>query len=440
MTRNTLVMDAVHQLNHRVTLGDLTSTTGLALVEAQQELLALAQQAEGHLQVAESGDIVYVFPENFQDVLAQKQRQDRWEAIRNKLWQLFLYGLKLSFGILLIVSIILISLALIALLTMSKTNDNDKRSDSGPGIFWIPNIWVGNPFWSPYPSYYSNYDDFDDSSSRFRKKKEKPKMNFLEAVYSFLFGDGDPNLKLNEKRDQAIAATIRNQGGVIIGEQVLPFLEVDPKSSKLEYEDYMLPILLKFGGQPEVSEQGNIIYRFPELQIAGSHRNKTKIVPLLEENLWAFSRASSGQLFLAGGLGALNFVLASILFSLRAQVAIGAAQGSGILALVNPLISFLMAYGALFLVVPLVRWFTLKRRNTKVTLRNHQREIWLEQLNNPDSVLQDKLAFASGFVRQEIISEEQVIYSTDKDLIEQRDYELDRPDFKALDSQRSETP
>jgi hypothetical protein len=432
-------MDAIQQLNYRLTLGDLASTTGLALGEAQQHLLSLAQQAEGHLQVAESGDIVYVFPKNFQDILTQKRRQDRWEVIRNKLWQGFLYGLKLSFGILLIVSIILISLALIALLTMSKSNDNNsRRSDSGPGIFWIPNIWVGNPFWSPYPSYYDYYGDSDDSYRYFKKQKEKPKMNFLEAVYSFLFGDGNPNSKLEEKRDQMIAATIRNQGGVIIGEQVLPFLDVDPKSPKLEYEDYMLPILVKFGGQPEVSEKGNIIYRFPELQITGSKQKKVKTKPLLEENLWTFSHASSSQLFLAGSLGVLNFVLASVLFSLRSEVAIGAAQGSGILALVNPLIGFLMTYGALFLAVPLIRWFTLKKRNTKVILRNRQRELWLEQLNNPDPVLQDKLAFASEFSQQEIISEGQVIYSTDKDLIEQRDYELDRADFKALEDKTAE--
>jgi len=187
----TLVIDAVEQLGLRVTLGDIASSTGLALEEAKQELLKLAQKAGGHLQVSRQGEIAYVFPPDFRDILKRREQQDRLAALRRKLWGGFLYGLRISFGILLVVSIILITLALIALqMASSREEGSGSRSRSREvGFFYFPNLWVGNPFWSPYP-YYGGY------SGRAQPRREKSEMNFLEAVYSFLFGDGDPNANL----------------------------------------------------------------------------------------------------------------------------------------------------------------------------------------------------------------------------------------------------
>lgn len=102
MATQTLVIDAVEQLGLRVTLGDIASSTGLALEEAKQELLKLAQKAGGHLQVSRQGEIAYVFPPDFRDILKRREQQDRLAALRRKLWGGFLYGLRISFGILLV--------------------------------------------------------------------------------------------------------------------------------------------------------------------------------------------------------------------------------------------------------------------------------------------------------------------------------------------------
>lgn len=441
----TQVMDAVEQLGWRVTLGDVASSTGLALPETKQALLSLAQEADGHLQVAESGEIAYVFDKAFRTKLRLKQTQNRWRKLQQKAWGLFLYGLRISFGILLLVSILLITLALIALATAGRSSDNNNRSrGGGMNFIFLPRLfWVGNPFWSPYPyrrDYGSRYGDSRFANTRgarsSRGDQAEGEMNFLEAVYSFLFGDGDPNQDLDEKRYQYIANLIRNHGGVITAEQVLPYLDVDPDTAD-DREDYMLPILLKFDGSPEVSDQGQLVYRFPTLQVtAGSEISQVSqansIPATLDEVEWAFSKATPGQLTMAGGLGGLNFVLALVLYGARDQVAAGAAQGSEILALVNPLVGLLLAYGAAFLTVPAIRWITLQRRNQKIQERAKHRRQWMSKLRDPDETLQQKLAFAQQFARQEVVEEGQVIYSTDRDLIEQRDYELDRPEFQAL--------
>ena len=52
MTPNPTIMTAVEQLGYRVTSGDVAVQAGMDVNVAQQQLLALASDAGGHLQVA----------------------------------------------------------------------------------------------------------------------------------------------------------------------------------------------------------------------------------------------------------------------------------------------------------------------------------------------------------------------------------------------------
>jgi hypothetical protein len=63
------MMQAIERLGYRVTVGDVAAQAGLDLNSAQQGLLALASDAGGHLQVAESGDIVFAFPQDFRSII-----------------------------------------------------------------------------------------------------------------------------------------------------------------------------------------------------------------------------------------------------------------------------------------------------------------------------------------------------------------------------------
>ena len=66
------IMKAVEQLGYRATVGDIAAQAGLNINFAQQGLLALASDAGGHLQVAQSGEIAYLFPKNFRSILRNK--------------------------------------------------------------------------------------------------------------------------------------------------------------------------------------------------------------------------------------------------------------------------------------------------------------------------------------------------------------------------------
>ncbi|OUL36840.1 hypothetical protein BV372_05595 [Nostoc sp. T09] len=410
MAPNPTIMHAVEQLGYRVTVGDVATQAGLNIAEAGQGLLALASDAGGHLQVAESGDIVYLFPQDFRSNLRNKYLQLRFQEWWQKVWGALFYLIRISFGIFLIASIALITVTIIIIITaMNSDRDSDNRGSNygGGGFFFFPDL-----FWYFSPNYQTEYQE------RRRERNQTSNLNFFEAVFSFLFGDGNPNANLEERRWQEIAAVIRNNRGAVVAEQIAPYLDNIGERYQQEYEDYMLPVLIRFNGQPEVSPDGQIVYYFPELQVKASKKRHQSIPVYLEESLWRFSAASSGQNMLSAGLGVLNFVGALVLGSLLRD-GIVAAQLGGLVAFVQGIYWLLLAYGIGFLGIPLVRYFWIQWRNSKIAARNRDRLSRARLLTNMDASLQHKIDYALRFATEKVIGKEDVIYSSETDLLEQ---------------------
>lgn len=132
MTPNPAIMKSVEQLGYRVTVGDVASQAGLEINLAQQGLLALASDAGGHLQVSDTGEIVYLFPENFRSILQNKYWKLRLKQWWEKVWKVLFYLIRISFGIVLIVSILLMMIAIaVIVIAISSSRDNDNNSNSG---------------------------------------------------------------------------------------------------------------------------------------------------------------------------------------------------------------------------------------------------------------------------------------------------------------------
>lgn len=88
---------------------------------------------------------------------------------------------------------------------------------------------------------------------------------------------------MEERRWQTIGRVIQNQKGAIIAEQITPYLDEIGSSVAQEYEDYMLPILTRFDGRPEVSPEGQLIYHFPELQTTAINSQSQSVPGYLKE-------------------------------------------------------------------------------------------------------------------------------------------------------------
>ncbi|UBF26627.1 hypothetical protein K9N68_01025 [Kovacikia minuta CCNUW1] len=414
-------MRTVEHLGYRVTVGDVAAQAGLDVNQAQQGLLALASEAGGHLQVAESGDIVYLFPKNFRTVLRNKYWRLRLQDWWGKIWRVLFYLIRISFGIVLVISIALIYLAII-LIVVAASASRGEGQDSGDGGY-MPNFWFSPDFfWFFYPSYYDRPYNRRRSSS-----DEKPSMNFLEAIFSFLFGDGNPNLDLEERRWKAIGTVIRNNQGAIAAEQIAPYLDSIGEGYVQEYEEYMLPVLTRFDGRPEVSPEGDIVYHFPELQTTTVEQRFQPVSAYLKEFPWRFSQASAGQVILAIGLGGVNLIGALALGKLLAG-GVAAAQLGGLVAFVQAIYWVLLGYGAAFLLIPLIRYFWVQWRNQKIAARNEVRQERAVQLNQAESRLEQKLNYARKFAAQTIIDTEDLAYTTERGLMEQEVEQADQID------------
>ena len=437
MTPNPAIMRAVENLDYRVTVGDVAAQAGLDVKVAEQGLLALATDAGGHLQVSESGEIAYLFPDNFRDVLRNKLWRLRLREWWEKVWRILFYLIRISFGILLILSlvIIMVAIAIIVISINSSSERNDSGgggNNSGGGMVFFPRFGF-NPYWLWWFDwgYYDEPYRYQRQRERQRQKSrtsaKENEMNFLEAVFSFLFGDGNPNYNLDEERWQAIATVIKNNQGAVVAEQIAPYLDNLGTGYALEYEEYILPVLIRFNGRPEVSPDGQIVYHFPELQTTAKEWHSQPIYAYLKEKYWRFSEANSGQIMLATGLGAVNFVGALVLGSLLEDSTM-VAQIGGFIAFVEVIYPVLLAYGVSFLVLPLIRYFWVQWRNGKGEKRNQQRQNRAIALNQANNLLSRKIDYAREFAKETILSNQDLAYTTEKNVLEQEAEQADKID------------
>ena len=409
------IMQAVERLDYRVTVGDVASQAGFNVNMAQQGLLTLASEAGGHLQVAESGEVVYLFPQNFRTVLRQKYLRLQLQEWWNKVWKVLFYLIRISFGIVLMVSIALILLTIVFIMAAaSSSRDNNDRQ--GSGDIFMPTGWLGPDFfWFFSPGY---YDHPQQRRRRVSRYDDKPKLSFLESIFSFLFGDGNPNADLEERRWQAIGTVIRNQRGAVVAEQLAPYLDDIGEGYRREYEEYMLPVLTRFNGQPEVSPEGDIVYHFPDLQATAAQTRPSQLLLIFKNCPGASVRLVSGQIITAIGLGGVNLIGALALGKLLADGTAAATVG-GLVAFVQSIYWLLLGYGSAFLALPLIRYFWIQWRNRKIAARNEARQVYAVQLNQANAKLQSKIAYAQQFAAETVIGTDDLAYTTERDLLEQ---------------------
>jgi hypothetical protein len=236
----------------------------------------------------------------------------------------------------------------------------------------------------------------------------------LESVFSFIFGDGNPNADLERRRWGYIGMLINQQRGAIIAEQIAPFLDDLGRGYDREYEQYMLPILTKFNGIPEVSPTGQLVYHFPDLQatLRSDSMDTDRIPACLQERRWKFSRANSGQIKGAIALGITNIV-GIIILSVMVS-----GSGSG---LITGGLLVLATYGIGFLTIPSIRYWMVKTEDRKIRQRNRSRRQAINLITSDDT-MREKLAFASQFANQRQIAPENIIYRTDEDAIDRQDF------------------
>ncbi|KAL6758321.1 hypothetical protein V8C86DRAFT_2599542 [Haematococcus lacustris] len=431
------VESAVEQLGFRVTPGDVAARAGVKLAQAEEALKALAYDTAAALEVSSAGDVVYAFPSGFRSTLRSRSLLLSAAPLLAQARKAIAYLTRVLFGTALVSSIAIVWLAVVAILTGTSRDRDDRRGGGmrgGPGYY--------NEYYGPYgggggPSarLYFNLTDLliylDPNYGQVAQQRLErgAQLTFVEAIFSFVFGDGDPNAKFDEQRWTALATLIQQRGGVVTAEEMAPFLDppaVDPQalasgSAAYSDESFVLPALIRFGGEPFVDEgSGALLYRFPALQTTSVTREYLGAAPAastapVEEAPWELTAASPGQVAGTVALGVLNLVgvatLASLLGDPGARYVL-AAQGLGWVAGLLPALG---AYAVSFFAIPSFRWFWNQRRNADIQARNKARAAASRLVARGGRWLQEKLGMARQAGERRTVRRSDIVFSSDKD-------------------------
>jgi hypothetical protein len=280
------VIDAVEQRtsgSSGVIASDVAATAGVSLSQARRELTALAALTRADLAVTEAGEVLYNFPRTGVTT-ALTQYSDKYKALQTvrRVWPAVFWGIRVSFGVALLASLVAIfsTIFFIQSSSSSSSSDDDRRRDNrggggfgGSSLGWY---WGPSPFDVFYFRPYGSYGYYGTGANA----RDPDEMGFLESVFSYLFGDGNPNAGLEEKRLTLAAAMIRDNKGAVTAEQLAPFCDDAPSPAQVADstyvdESFVLPIVSALGGEPVVTDDGEIVYVFTELQTTSSSTTTT---------------------------------------------------------------------------------------------------------------------------------------------------------------------
>lgn len=404
-----IVIRAINQLGRRVTAADVATKTGLSLNDSNRLLNEVASDVGGHLEVSKLGFVAYSFSPGFQNNYLATGIRAFVEKAGRLLFDTCFFIVKISFGVILLASLAVVIFA-VMLTIFVTTFGTEKKNKQQPFLDLL--ILRDLIFWQASRPKRAAGQSLSATVERIKGD------NFLINCFSFLFGDKNPNAEIEEKQWRQIAQLIHNNKGVVTAEQLAPLLlsEISTKDSN---EDFVLPVLCRFDGRPEVSQSGSIIYQFPSLQVSAGSTEVPQIVlqnflsPALIEHEVPFSNLSKEQLRPVLAIATLNMAGTWWLaFTAHRLVHVYRWQAD-----------ILVIYGTLFVLIPLLRWIYLHWINAGIAMRNAERDKLADKLVKPDQALKEKLEERKKMAQNQEISPTidaaSVIYTSEKDYLDQ---------------------
>jgi hypothetical protein len=388
------VVGAFRARKKGATVADIAAGTGLPLYTVKELAPAAADEFGGRLEVTESGEILYSFPQGFVSryrgfgPLLKKSGEKLARflgAAGTVLFKGWIMVMLLGYFVL-FMALALLSL-FVSISANSRSSSNSSRRDGGgfmlSGLFnLIIRIW-----------FYSELTrSFDPSYRRGRFEAPKPKGRLLhKAIFSFVFGDGNPNANWEETERKDFAAYVLERQGVLSLPEFIAITGLPPGRAERE----LTTLCVEFGGTPEVTEEGTVVYRFNDLLRRADSAKAPGDIPLHFKKLRSFSTNPGKMNFWFTLINGVNLLFGS--YFLYNAFSVGAipvvdgyyAQAGGYIyrvayalfaALGDPM-PFItlglglipLAFSVLFWLIPALRYGFLKKTNKEIKEDNFRK-------------------------------------------------------------------
>jgi hypothetical protein len=402
------VTEAFHRQKGGATVADIVAKTALPLHTVRELVPRAADEYSARLEVTESGEILYSFPRGF----TSKYRG--FKAGFGRFMEKFGKAAKIAaaavFKVWIMVMLVgyfvlfmLIALAALMVSVAASSQSSNSRSSNrsgggiggmyfASGIFnLIIRIWFYSELTKSLDRRYYGYS----RSAQAARPKGRP---LYKAIFSFVFGDGDPNADWTSREKQAVIAYIQANRGVIS----LPEFMTLTGNSPAEAEERITGYCAEFGGLPEATDDGTVVYRFDELLLRADKKDRSFTgfsAPI--KRLFSFSSNTKKMNGWFGVINSVNLIFGGYFLynalttgAILTQAHLDAASylygvtyllSSTLLA--NPL-PFLtiglgmvpLIFSGLFWLIPALRYLGLKRDNETIKLENLRKsgygQIW----------------------------------------------------------------
>ncbi|MGQ9628934.1 MAG: hypothetical protein ACUVXI_01310 [bacterium] len=358
------LVKALKERGGRATLGDAVVSTGLPGDGVELALKSLLKEYRGHLAVDERGELLYSFDPAF------SKAWDRWDSVKRflraavgYLWRAFVLFFKVWIMLILIVYFIIFlsmitTFVFIQISGRSGRRDGDGESDGGGWEFNLSVFMLFN--WV-----------FGISMSRDRRRpllggsSQRP---FYQKVFAFVFGEKGPRQDPLAEEREILSFIRRNRGRLVASDLVAlmgwPLERAEREAGRL---------MVDYGGDVEVTEEGVIVYTFDRLMPTLAEREDVKgITPKyfwekIEQDA-KFNDNAPGTNWLIGGLNGFNLLMSAVSYFSITDVF--DVRSGAIRFLLS---GFPFAFSLIFFLIPLVRSWVQARENRARRMRNLHR-------------------------------------------------------------------
>lgn len=394
------------------TIADIAGLTGLPIPQIEEQLPAVADEFGARLKVTEKGQILYSFPTGMKSRYkgfgpsakkAFKALAKILVSAGKALFKVWIMVMLVGYFIVFLALAIFAMVASIAMQQGGSGKSRDSRHGGGLGGLWLTTrlfdslvrIWLYSEF-------------FKDPATRYRQAEErKTRRPLHKAVFSHVFGDGDPNPSWQEIERKSFVSFLQTHKGIITLPEFMAITGLDPVDAELAINRYVL----EFGGSPEVTEGGSVYFAFPNLlaRVGSTPEYQGSTVALKRTAKFSsnapkadaifrlvnvFNLAFGGYfLYNAAAVGNIFYVQTTKGLALRGGFQLVYSAAGYLLDLLgstNPAIGIFwglgvvpLAFSAFFFGIPILRSLKLKLDNEKVKFENLRRVVYRSALTNP---------------------------------------------------------
>jgi hypothetical protein len=348
--------EALRGRGAKLTRADAIAASGLPDDEAGRALTTLLKQYRSHLSATESGELLYEFDPTFtpRDALTWRQRG---AALGRQLWKGFRFLFKVAIVATLVGYFALFVAMMVAMIVARNSSDrDDDRGGFGfEGLLWF---WG----WDTRPGGYG----YGRPQGRFSERKAR--VPFYKRVFAFVFGPPTPAVDPLED-EKRIVAYIRSEQGRIAAVDLVRLMGWSfPRA-----EEEATRLMIDYGGDPEVTDDGVIVYAFKELRKTAGGAGDAAALGWASERLEATPPLTGNEAETNALIGLFNgFNLLApfwIVPAFEARVHVSLASWQFLFR------DFPLAFSAVFFAIPAGRWLKARLEAARRRTRNDRRRL-----------------------------------------------------------------